>query len=111
MRGEIVRAVARAAAIGPAETMAVPEAEDGGAAEAVLAGLSRLADTLAVARVLIQSGVTVDLTGLDRDVGDLCAEAVALPRAQGREMASPLADLLLQIDELERAMERHPPTR
>jgi len=91
--------------------MAVPEAEKGGAAAAITAALGHLADTLAVARVLVQSGLAVDLSGLDREVGDLCAEAVALPRAEGREMASPLADLLAQIEDLERAMERHPPLR
>jgi hypothetical protein len=101
-------AAAQRAALGPAETMALPEAENGGA-EALIDALNRLADALAVARVLVQSGIAVDLSGLDREVGDLCAGAVALPRAQGREMASPLAGLLAQIDELERALERHPP--
>ncbi|QXM25407.1 hypothetical protein KO353_04000 [Elioraea tepida] len=90
--------------------METPESGEGGAA-AITAALGRLADALALARVLVQSGLAVDLSGLDREVGDLCAEAVALPRAEGREMATPLADLLAQIDDLERAMERYPPLR
>lgn len=90
--------------------MKTPESGEGGAA-AITAALGRLADALALARVLVQSGLAVDLSGLDREVGDLCAEAVALPRAEGREMATPLADLLAQIDDLERAMERYPPLR
>lgn len=109
MHGQMSAAATRRAAVWPAETMARPDSENGGAAAAVITALARLADTVALARVLVQSGLAVDLSGLEREVGDLCAEAVALPRAEGREMATPLADLLAQIDELERALERHPP--
>jgi len=77
----------------------------------IAAALERLTDTVTLARVLVQSGAAIDLAGLDREVGDLCAGAIALPRAEGRDMASPLADLLAAIEQLERAMERRPPPR
>jgi hypothetical protein len=52
--------------------------------------------------------MAIDLSGLDREVGDLCADAISLPRAEGRDMATPLADLLAEIEQLERLMERPP---
>ncbi len=75
---------------------------------AIATALEQLTETLVLARVLVQSGAAIDLTGLDREVGDLCADAIALPRAEGRDMATPLADLLAEIEQLERAMERRP---
>lgn len=75
---------------------------------AIAAALEQLTETLVVARVLVQSGAAIDLAGLDREIGDLCADAIALPRAEGRDMATPLADLLAEVEQLERAMERHP---
>lgn len=78
------------------------------AVAAITAAVEQLTETLVLARVLVQSGAAIDLSGLDREIGDLCAEAIALPRAEGRDMASPLADLLTEIEQLERAMERHP---
>ena len=83
---------------------------DGGVAS-IAAALERLSDTIALARVLVQSGAAVDLAGLDQEVGDLCAGAIALPRAEARDMASPLSDLLAELEQLERVMERRPPTR
>lgn len=74
------------------------------------AALEQLTETLVLARVLVQSGAAIDLDGLDKEVADLCADAVALPRAEGRDMATPLADLLTEIEQLQRAMENHPRT-
>jgi hypothetical protein len=80
------------------------------AVAAIAAAVTQLTETLVLARVLVHAGMAVDLAGLEREVGDLCADAIALPRAEGRDMATPLADLLVEIELLERAMEHRPPT-
>jgi hypothetical protein len=91
---------------------ALPEdGEPESAVASIAAAVDALTQTLVLARVLVQSGMAIDLSGLDREIGDLCADAVALPRAEGRDMATPLADLLAEVDQLERAMERRPPAR
>jgi hypothetical protein len=88
---------------------ATPEGSDTDAAvTAIAAAVEQLTETLVLARVLVQSGMAIDLSGLDREVGDLCADAISLPRAEGRDMATPLADLLAEIEQLERLMERPP---
>lgn len=66
--------------------------------------------TVAVARALVDAGVAIDLEGLDREVSDLCADAISLPRRLGRELADPLARLLDEIAALETALvDRSPP--
>ncbi len=82
--------------------------ETDAAVTAITNAVEHLTETLMLARLLVQSGAAIDLSGLDREVGDLCADAVALPRAEGRDMATPLADLLAELEQLERAMDRPP---
>ncbi len=91
--------------------MAQPGPEDRDteqAVAAITAALEQLTETLVLARVLVQSGAAIDLAGLDREIGDLCADAIALPRAEGRDMATPLAYLLTEVEQLERALESRP---
>ncbi len=57
--------------------------------------------TIAVARALVDAGVAIDLEGLDREVSDLCADAVSLPRNLGRDLAGPLGRLLDEVTALE----------
>lgn len=66
--------------------------------------------TVAVARALVDAGVAIDLEGLDREVSDLCADAISLPRRIGRDLVAPLALLLDEIAALESALvHRSPP--
>lgn len=66
--------------------------------------------TVAVARALVDVGVAIDLEGLDREVSDLCADAISLPRRIGRDLIAPLALLLDEIAALESALvHRSPP--
>lgn len=66
--------------------------------------------TVAVARALVDAGVAIDLEGLDREVSDLCADAVSLPRRLGRDLVAPLAQLLDEVAALESALvHRSPP--
>ncbi|MDW8443933.1 MAG: hypothetical protein RML45_06210 [Acetobacteraceae bacterium] len=60
--------------------------------------------TVAVARALVDAGVAIDLDGLDREVSDLCADAISLPRTLGRDLASPLGRLLDEVAALESAL-------
>jgi len=75
-----------------------------------VAALSMMVDAMtgavAVARALVLIGRRIDLDGIDREVGDLCAEAVGLPREDARPLLPPLETLCGEvtalIDELRR---------
>ena len=56
--------------------------------------------TLRIARGLRQNGRPIDITGLDRLIGILCARALDLPAEQGRSVRSQLAMLLTELDAL-----------
>jgi len=75
---------------------------------APLAELRAFADTvtqtLSVARGLVGAGHAVDLTGLEDQVGLLCAKALDLPPAEGRAMRTELIALLARLEALSVAM-------
>lgn len=72
---------------------ASPSDRAAAAAEAV-AGLLRIAQALAQARR------SIDLAGLDQDIGRLCAAALDLPPAEGRAMRPLLIGVLAELDAL-----------
>ncbi len=75
-----------------------PPAHD---AAAELSGLSKdLHDTVNLAAGLAAGGRRVDMAGLDRSVGLLCAKALDLPPVEGRAACALLFSLLSQIDAL-----------
>ena len=55
---------------------------------------------MALARGLASAGRPVELLGLDRTVGVLCAKMLDLPTEQGRGTRLALADLLSELDAL-----------
>ena len=63
-----------------------------------------LARTVCIARVLVENGRTVDMTGLDRGVGLLCAKALDLPLNIGRNLRPQLIALLVAVDQLKEAL-------
>ncbi len=65
---------------------------------------SRLSRTMALARALIQSGRTLDLTGVEDGVGLLCAQTLDLPLDDARELLPALHDLLSQLDQVSAAV-------
>ena len=66
-----------------------------------LASLSKtLHDTVNVAAGLAAGGRRVDVTGLERSVGLLCAKALDLPPGEGRTACALLFSLLNRIDAL-----------
>ncbi len=66
--------------------------------------LEDLQNAIAVARTLVESGHAVDLTGFDRQVGLLCAQALDLPPEQGRDLRDDLRELLASVDALSCAL-------
>ena len=66
----------------------------------VAARLDAINGTLRVARGLVRARRRIDLTGLDEDVGLLCAASLDLPPEQGRAMRPRLQAVLAQLDAL-----------
>jgi hypothetical protein len=57
-----------------------------------------------LSRALVDTGRNVDLAGLDRVVGLLCAKALDLQPEQGRELVPELSAMLQEIDDLTAAL-------
>jgi hypothetical protein len=85
---------------GLAETPAFPDTP----IERARAGAGALRRPAALARALAEAGRPIDLTGLDGQVGLVCARALDLPPDEGRAMRSELQGLLDEIDALAAAM-------
>ena len=73
---------------------------DAAALQTALAMGDGLMRTICIAQLLVEHGRTVDMTGLDRGVGLLCAKALDLPPGSGRSVRPHLLSLLAQVDEL-----------
>lgn len=65
-------------------------------------GLSR---TICIARMLVENGRTVDMVGLDRGVGLLCAKALDLPPEAGRGLRPSLMMVLAEAGRLTEALQ------
>jgi hypothetical protein len=72
---------------------------------AVRACLEQLGHTLGIARSLVQSGKQVDLTGLDAEIGFVCARTLDLPPEEGRAVRPELMGLRAELDSLSAALE------
>lgn len=77
---------------------------DAAAMRAVIAMSEDLGRTICIARALVEHGRTVDLVGLDRGIGLLCAKALDLPPETGRLVRPHLVALLGQADSLTEAL-------
>jgi hypothetical protein len=80
---------------------------DAGAMEKAIALGSSLLRTLRIARLLVENDRLVDLTGLDRFIGLLCAKSLDLPPERGRVLRPHLMALRDEIDTLTTAIHRH----
>ena len=56
--------------------------------------------TMRIAAALIEAGLTVDLSGLDDLIGQLCARTLDLPPGQGALLIGELDSLLAETDVL-----------
>jgi hypothetical protein len=63
-----------------------------------------LARTITIARLLVENGRTVDMAGLDRGVGLLCAKALDLPPEAGRNLRPALMMVLNEANHLTEAI-------
>ena len=77
-------------------------------AAAALALADAIGRTLGITQQLIRIGRRVDLGGLDRAVGLLCAKTLDQRPDFGRDLRPRLSTLLQQIDELMTAVRQQP---
>jgi len=70
----------------------------------VRAMADELTETVGMARVLASSGRVVDLTGLDQDVGLLCAKSLDLSPDEGCSLRPNLIVLSVAMDTLSRVL-------
>lgn len=75
--------------------------------EAVRALAEELTKMVGVACALVKAERVVDLTGLDRQIGLLCAKSLDLPPDEGRKVRPRLVALLGSVEALSRALARH----
>jgi hypothetical protein len=80
------------------------DADTQNALSAVRALATELTTTIDLARELTVLGRAVDLTGLDRQVGLLCAKSLDLPPDEGRRVRPRLLALSGSIEALSRAL-------
>jgi len=92
---------------GLAEPTSFPVPESPLAQTTALAG--GLIQTLALARAPAESGRRIDLTGLDSQVGLLCARMLDLEPKDGRIGRIELIRLRAELDALAAALSRPPP--
>jgi hypothetical protein len=86
-----------------------PAASVGNQLAAVQSLIQGLGQMLRVAGALVQAGRNVDLAGIDRQIGLLCAKALDLPTPDGRKCHRQLVELRDQIDALTRQFTIPPP--
>ena len=85
--------------------MAEPDPHDPIAAVRALA--TELTKTIGIACALAESGRAIDLTGLDHQVGLLCAKSLDLPPDEGRRVRPRLMVLSGAMEALSRALTAH----
>ncbi len=86
---------------------ALDRSADQRAAEAVRHLGAQLIATLSTARVLIETGREVDLSGAQDSIGQLCARALDLPPAIGLELRVVLEAVRAEIDRTTSALDLH----
>lgn len=80
--------------------------------EAVRALAEELTKMVCIAQVLVAANRQVDLTGLDSQIGLLCAKSLDLPPDEGRKIRPRLIALFGSVEELSRSLaKRAPPPR
>ena len=78
---------------------------DADAIQAAIAMADGLARMICIARILVENGRTIDLAGLDRGIGLLCAKALDLPVDAGRLVRPSLLAVLGEADRLHEALQ------
>lgn len=73
---------------------------------AVLAAIKAMGESLSQAEASLAEGYALDLTGLDAEIGRLCAAAGAAPAAMAPALRRNLEALLVQVERLQVALPR-----
>jgi hypothetical protein len=79
---------------------------DDDAMAATLAFCDAITRTISITRTMLDSGQSVDLTGLDGGIGLLCAKSLDLPPAMGRTLRPRLTTVLQALDDMALALDR-----
>ena len=78
---------------------------DAAAMQAAVGISEGLARTICIARGLVENGRDVDMAGLDRGVGLLCAKVLDLPPDNGQAIRPHLQALLSAVNDLTHALQ------
>jgi hypothetical protein len=70
----------------PGTTPSILSSDTAAAIEAVRALSEELTKMVGIARALVEAGRAIDLTGIDSQVGLLCAKSLDLPAGDGRRV-------------------------
>jgi hypothetical protein len=79
------------------------------AIDAVRALSEELTKMVGIARALVEAGRAIDLTGIDGQVGLLCAKSLDLPPDDGRRIRPRLIALFGSMEGLARTIASHAP--
>ncbi len=88
----------------PVPTPPVPTSELEASVNAVRALAEELTKMIGIAHALVDAGRTIDLAGLDSQVGLLCAKTLDLPPEDGRRARPRLIALSGSVEALSRAL-------
>jgi len=77
--------------------------------DAVRALAEELTKMIGIALALVAAGRQIDLTGLDSQIGLLCAKSLDLPPEEGRKVRPRLVALFGSAEELARALDKRSP--
>ena len=77
--------------------------------DAVRALAEELTKMIGIALALVVAGRQIDLTGLDSQIGLLCAKTLDLPPEEGRKVRPRLVALFGSAEELARALAKRSP--
>lgn len=78
--------------------------------DALVSFLEDMSNTMVIVHRLIEDGRAVDLSGLDAQIGLLCAKALDLPPDQGHTLRPALIGLRDKADALLSALTQHAPS-
>jgi hypothetical protein len=90
-------------------TLSFPSSDTTAAIDAVRALSEELTKMVGIARALVEAGRAIDLTGIDGQVGLLCAKSLDLPSDDGRRIRPRLIALFGSMEALARVIGSNAP--
>jgi hypothetical protein len=93
----------------PGTASSIPGSDSAAAIDAVRALSEELTKIVGVARALVEAGRAIDLTGIDSQVGLLCAKSLDLPPGDGRRIRPRLIALFGAMEALAQVITSNAP--